>query len=348
MAMKSVWVSAALAGVCASISISAAAAELTGAGSSFVAPVIAKWADAYSKATGSQINYQSIGSSAGLKQIEAKTVDFGASDAPLKPEELDAKGLVQFPVIVGGIVPIYNLPTIPSGTLHLTGSVLADIYLGKITKWNDPAIAAVNSGIKLPDTAIAVVRRADGSGTSFNFTDYLAKVNPEWKSKVGAGTTVNWPIGTGGKGNEGVSLFVQRLQGAIGYVEYAYAKQSKLSYALVENAAGAYIQPDEASFQAAAAGAEWEKNRYYVVITNQPGKDAWPISASTFVLMQKAQDKPVQAAEVLKFFDWALNKGQKLASDLDYVPLPPTLVQSIEQSWSREIKDTSGKAISLK
>jgi phosphate transport system substrate-binding protein len=332
----------------ATLSGAASAADLTGAGSSFVAPVTAKWADAYNKSTGTQINYQSIGSSAGLKQIEAKTVDFGASDAPLKPEDLDAKGLVQFPVIVGGIVPVFNLPGIATGTLHLTGPVLADIYLGKITKWDDPAIVALNSGVKLPDTAIAVVRRADGSGTSFNFTNYLAKVSPEWKSKVGEGTTVNWPVGTGGKGNEGVSLFVQRLPGAIGYVEYAYAKQSKMPYALVQNAAGAYVQPDEASFQAAAAGAEWEKNRYYIVITNQPGKDAWPIAASTFVLMQKVQDKPAQGVEVLKFFDWALNKGQKLATDLDYVPLPANLVQSIEQSWTRDIKDTSGKAISLK
>ncbi|MGA2551592.1 MAG: phosphate ABC transporter substrate-binding protein PstS [Burkholderiaceae bacterium] len=332
----------------ATLSGAANAADLTGAGSSFVAPVTAKWADAYNKSTGTQINYQSIGSSAGLKQIEAKTVDFGASDAPLKPEDLDAKGLVQFPVIVGGIVPVFNLPGIATGTLHLTGPVLADIYLGKITKWDDPAIVALNSGVKLPDTAIAVVRRADGSGTSFNFTNYLAKVSPEWKSKVGEGTTVNWPVGTGGKGNEGVSLFVQRLPGAIGYVEYAYAKQSKMPYALVQNAAGAYVQPDEASFQAAAAGAEWEKNRYYIVITNQPGKDAWPIAASTFVLMQKVQDKPAQGVEVLKFFDWALNKGQKLATDLDYVPLPANLVQSIEQSWTRDIKDTSGKAISLK
>jgi phosphate transport system substrate-binding protein len=324
------------------------AAELTGAGSSFVAPVTAKWADAYNKATGTQINYQSIGSSAGLKQIEAKTVDFGASDAPLKPEELDAKGLVQFPVIIGGIVPVFNLPGISSGTLHLTGAVLADIYLGKITKWDDPAIVALNTGLKLPDSAIAVVRRADGSGTSFNFTNYLAKVSPEWKAKVGEGTTVNWPVGTGGKGNEGVSLFVQRLPGAIGYVEFAYAKQSKMPYALVENAAGAYVQPDEASFQAAAAGADWEKSRYYVVLTNQPGKDAWPIAASTFVLMQKVQDKPTQGAEVLKFFDWALTNGQKLALDLDYVPLPAKLVLSIQQSWQRDIKDASGKAISLK
>lgn len=337
-----------LGAIVVALAMQANAAELTGAGSSFVAPVVAKWADAYSKATGTQVNYQSIGSSAGLKQIEAKTVDFGASDAPLKPEELDAKGLVQFPVIVGGIVPVFNLPGIQSGTLHLTGQVLGDIYLGKITKWNDPAITHLNPTIKLPDTAIAVVRRADGSGTTFNFTDYLAKVNPEWKSKVGSGTSVNWPVGNGGKGNEGVSLFVQRLPGAIGYVEYAYAKQSKMPYALVQNASGTYVQPDEATFQAAAAGAEWEKNRYYVVITDQPGKNAWPIAASTFVVMQKVQDKPTQTAGVLKFFAWALNDGQKLAADLDYVPLPANLVKSIEATWAHEIKDTSGKAIAYK
>jgi len=337
-----------LGAIVVALAMQANAAELTGAGSSFVAPVVAKWADAYSKATGTQVNYQSIGSSAGLKQIEAKTVDFGASDAPLKPEELDAKGLVQFPVIVGGIVPVFNLPGIQSGTVHLTGQVLGDIYLGKITKWNDPAITHLNPTIKLPDTAIAVVRRADGSGTTFNFTDYLAKVNPEWKSKVGSGTSVNWPVGNGGKGNEGVSLFVQRLPGAIGYVEYAYAKQSKMPYALVQNASGAYVQPDEATFQAAAAGAEWVKNRYYVVITDQPGKNAWPIAASTFVVMQKVQDKPTQAAGVLKFFAWAFNDGQKLAAGLDYVPLPPNLVKSIEATWAHEIKDTSGKAIAYK
>ena len=334
--------------VAVALTMQANAAELTGAGSSFVAPVVAKWADAYNKATGTQVNYQSIGSSAGLKQIEAKTVDFGASDAPLKPEELDAKGQVQFPVIVGGIVPVFNLPGVASGSLHLTGQVLGDIYLGKIGKWNDPAIAGLNPGIKLPDTAIAVVRRADGSGTTFNFTDYLAKVNPEWKAKVGSGTSVKWPVGNGGKGNEGVSLFVQRLPGAIGYVEYAYAKQSKLPYALVQNAAGAYVEPDEATFQAAAAGAQWEKNRYYVVITNQPGKNTWPIAASTFVLMQRQQGKPGQAAGVLKFFDWAFTHGQSLAAGLDYVPLPANLVKSIETTWAHEIKDTSGKAIAYK
>jgi phosphate transport system substrate-binding protein len=326
----------------------AQAADLTGAGSSFAQPVISKWADAYSKSDGARINYQSIGSAAGIKQIEAKTVDFGASDAPMMPAELDAAGLVQFPIIIGGIVPVINVPGIKAGQMKLTGSVLADIYLGKLTKWNDPEIATLNPGLKLPDTSIAVVRRADGSGTTFNFTDYLSKVSPDWKSKVGEGTTVSWPVGTGGKGNEGVSLYVQRLQGAIGYVEYAYAKQSNMDFVLVQNSSGNYPLPDEKSFQAAAAGADWEKNRYYVVITNQSGKDAWPISASTFVMMQKTQEKPAQGAEVLKFFDWAFNKGQTLAAQLDYVPLPPTLVKSISDSWARELKDSSGKALSLK
>ena len=327
------------------ISGAAHAADITGAGSSFVAPVMSKWADAYNKATGNKINYQSIGSSGGMKQIEAKTVDFGASDAPFKPEDLDAKGLVQFPVIVGGIVPVFNLPGIEAGKLRLNGQVLGDIFLGKISKWNDPALVALNPSLKLPDTAIAVVHRADGSGTSFNFTNYLSKVNPEWKSKVGEGSAPNWPLGTGGKGNEGVSAFVQRLPGAIGYVEYAYAKQSKMPYASMQNADGQFVLPDDKTFKAAAAGAQWEKNRYYVILTNQPGKDSWPIAASTFVMMHKVQDKPAQATEVLKFFEWSFSKGGDLAEGLDYVPLPNTLVSSIETTWGGELKDAAGKAI---
>ncbi len=324
---------------------SAQAADITGAGSSFVAPVMSKWADAYNKATGNKINYQSIGSSGGMKQIEAKTVDFGASDAPFKPEDLDAKGLVQFPVIVGGIVPVFNLPGIEAGKLRLNGPVLGDIFLGKITKWNDPALVALNPSLSLPDTAIAVVHRADGSGTSFNFTNYLSKVNPEWKAKVGEGSAPNWPLGTGGKGNEGVSAFVQRLPGSIGYVEYAYAKQSKMPYASMQNADGQFVLPDDKTFKAAAAGAQWEKNRYYVILTNQPGKDSWPIAASTFVMMHKVQDKPTQATEVLKFFEWSFAKGDGLAESLDYVPLPNTLVSAISTTWGNELKDGSGKAI---
>ena len=324
---------------------SAQAADLTGAGSSFVAPVMSKWADAYNKATGNKINYQSIGSSGGMKQIEARTVDFGASDAPYKPEELDAKGLVQFPVIIGGIVPVFNLPGVAAGSLRLNGQVLGDIFLGKVTKWSDPAIKALNPSINLPETAIAVVHRADGSGTSFNFTNYLSKVNAEWKGKVGEGSAPNWPVGTGGKGNEGVSAFVQRLPGAIGYVEYAYAKQSKLPYASMQNADGAFVEPDDKTFKAAAAGAQWQQNRYYVILTNQPGKDSWPIAASTFVMMHKVQDKPTSATEVLKFFAWSFAKGGDLAENLDYVPLPPALVSSIESTWGGELKDASGKAI---
>ena len=334
------------AAIAAFFAVSAAhAADITGAGASFPAPVYSKWADAYNKATSNRLNYQSIGSGGGMKQIEAKTVDFGASDAPLKPEELDAKGLVQFPTVIGGIVPVFNLPGIEAGKLRLNGQVLGDIFLGKVTKWNDPAITALNPSLKLPDTAITVVHRADGSGTSFNFTNYLSKVNPEWKSKVGEGTAPNWPLGTGGKGNEGVSAFVQRIPGSIGYVEYAYAKQSKMPYASMQNAAGNYVLPDDSTFQAAAAGADWEKSRYYVILTNQAGKDAWPIAASTFIMMHKTQDKPEQGAEVLKFFDWSYKNGGKLAEELDYVPLPEALVASIRSTWARELKDASGKSI---
>ncbi len=323
----------------------ARAADITGAGASFPAPVYSKWADAYNKATSNRVNYQSIGSSGGMKQIEAKTVDFGASDAPLKPEELQAKGLVQFPTVIGGIVPVFNLKGIEPGKLRLNGQVLGDIFLGKITKWDDPAIKALNPSIQLPDTAITVVHRADGSGTSFNFTNYLSKVNAEWKAKVGEGSAPNWPVGTGGKGNEGVSAFVLRIPGAIGYVEYAYAKQSKMPYASMQNAAGNFVQPDDTTFQAAAAGAEWEKSNYYVILTNQAGKDAWPIAASTFIMMHKTQDKPGQGAEVLKFFDWSYKNGAKLAEDLDYVALPAPLVASIRSTWARDLKDASGKPI---
>jgi phosphate transport system substrate-binding protein len=334
------------AAIAALISIGTAqAADITGAGSSFVAPVMSKWADAYNKATGNKINYQSVGSGAGMKQIDAKTVDFGASDAPYKPEELDAKGLVQFPVIVGGIVPVFNLPGIEAGRLRLNGPVLGDIFLGNIRKWDDPAIKALNPSLTLPSTAIAVVHRADGSGTSFNFTNYLSKVNPEWKAKVGEGSAPNWPLGTGGKGNEGVSAFVQRLPGAIGYVEYAYAKQSKMPYASMQNADGKFVEPDDKTFKAAAAGAQWDKNRYYVILTNQPGADSWPIAASTFVMMHKVQDKPEQASEVLKFFEWSFSKGADMAESLDYVPLPGPLVSSIKATWSGELKDGAGKGI---
>lgn len=326
------------------MSQTAAAAEITGAGASFPAPIYAKWADAYHKASGNKVNYQSIGSGGGIKQINAKTVDFGASDMPLKPEELEKNGLMQFPTVIGGEVLAINLPGIKSGELRLTPAVLADIYLGKIVKWDDKAIAALNPKLKLPDQAIAVVRRADGSGTTFIFTNYLSKVSPEWKEKVGEGTAVQWPVGLGGKGNEGVSAFVQRLPGAIGYVEYAYALENKMPYALLQNAEGNYPLPTSASFKAAAAYANWTKAAFYEILTNEPGKDSWPIVGATFILMHKTQDKPAQAAEVLKFFDWSYKHGDKMAEDLVYVPLPDSLKKLIHTAWG-EIKDTSGKPV---
>ncbi|MBF0424999.1 MAG: phosphate ABC transporter substrate-binding protein PstS [Magnetococcales bacterium] len=320
------------------------AAEVTGAGASFPAPLYAKWADAYQKATGNKINYQSIGSGGGIKQIAAKTVDFGASDMPLKPEELEKQGLTQFPAVIGGEVLAINIPGIKSGTLHLTPALLADIYLGNITKWNDKKITEINPGLTLPDQVIAVVRRSDGSGTTFLFTNYLSKVSPEWKQKVGEGTAVQWPQGLGGKGNEGVSAFVQRLPGAIGYVEYAYALQNKMPYALLQNAEGAYPEPNEASFRAAAAHADWTKSAFNEILTNEPGKDSWPITGATFILMQKVQDKPEQGAASLAFFDWSLKNGAKMASDLSYVPLPDSLVNLIHIAWGG-IKDTTGKPV---
>lgn len=281
-----------------------AAQDVTGAGASFPAPLYSKWAADYNKATSVKINYQSVGSGAGLRQIEAKTVDFGASDAPLKDEELAKKGLMQFPTVIGGVVPVVNIKGIASGQLKLSGQVLGDIYLGKITKWTDPAIKALNPSLALPDAAIAPVRRADGSGTSFIFTNYLSKANAEWKTKVGEGTAVNWPVGAGGKGNEGVAAFVSRLPNSIGYVEYAYVKQNKMIFTQLKNAAGNFVSPEDVAFKAAAAGADWSKS-FYQILTEQPGKDAWPITGATFILMQKTQDKPAQAAASLKFFEWA-------------------------------------------
>lgn len=324
----------------------AAAQNVTGAGASFPAPLYSKWAADYNKATSVKINYQSVGSGAGIRQIDAKTVDFGASDAPLKDDELAKKGLVQFPTVIGGVVPVVNIKGITPGQLKLNGAVLGDIYLGKITNWTDPAIKALNPGLALPDAAIAPVRRADGSGTSFIFTNYLSKVNPEWKSKVGEGTAVNWPVGAGGKGNEGVAAFVNRLPNSIGYVEYAYVKQNKMSFAQLKNAAGTFVSPDDKAFKAAAAGADWAKS-FYQILTEQPGNDSWPITGATFILMHKAQDKPAQAAASLKFFEWAYKNGDKEADDLDYVPMPATVKAIIEKSWA-EIKDSSGKAIAFK
>ena len=322
------------------------AQEATGAGASFPAPLYAKWASDYHKATGVKLNYQSVGSGAGLRQIEAKTVDFGASDAPLSDADLAKKGLVQFPTVVGGVVPVVNIKGIAPGQIRLSGQVLGDIYLGKITHWNDAALKALNPGVPLPDAAIAPVRRADGSGTSFIFTNYRSKVNAEWKAKVGEGTAVNWPTGAGGKGNEGVAAFVARLPNSIGYVEYAYVKQNKMTYVQLQNSEGTFVAPDDTAFKAAAAGADWSKS-FHQILTNQPGKQSWPLTGATFILMHKAQDKPAQAATALKFFEWAYQSGDKTAADLDYVPMPESVKGVILKSWAG-IQDASGKAIALK
>ena len=326
---------------------SAFAQDVTGAGASFPAPVYAKWADAYNKASGARINYQSIGSGAGIRQIRGKTVDFGATDAPLNDAELAKDGMIQFPTVIGGVVPVVNIKGIAPGQVKMTGQVLGDIYLGKITKWNDPALVALNPGVPFPDAAIAPVRRADGSGTTFLFTNYLSKVNAEWKSKVGEGTAVNWPVGAGGKGNEGVSAFTMRLPNAIGYVEYAYAKQNKMSYVLMQNKDGSFVKPDDSAFKAAAAGAEWAKT-FFQVLTDQPGKGSWPITGATFILMHKVQDKPASATNSLKFFDWAYANGDKMADDLDYVPLPPAVKDLVRKLWADNLKDAAGKPIAFK
>lgn len=325
----------------------AVAQDVTGAGATFPAPLYAKWASDYNKATGVKINYQSVGSGAGIKQIDAKTVAFGASDMPLKDEELAKKGQIQFPTVIGGVVPVVNIKGVEPGQLRLNGQVLGDIYLGKITKWSDPAVKALNPNLALPDAAISPVRRADGSGTTFIFTNYLSKVNPEWKAKVGEGTAVNWPTGAGGKGNEGVAAFVGRLPNSIGYVEYAYVKQNKMNYALMQNSAGQFVAPDDTAFKAAAAGADWSKS-YYQILTNQPGAQSWPITGATFILMHKVQDKPEQAAATLKFFEWAYKNGDQTASALDYVPMPDSVKTQVMKMWASEIKDGSGKTVAYK
>jgi phosphate transport system substrate-binding protein len=336
----------ALSAVLAAASASTFAQDVTGAGATFPAPLYSKWADAYNKATGAKINYQSVGSGAGLRQIRGKTVDFGASDMPLSDADLAKDGLVQFPTVIGGVVPVVNVKGIAPGQLKMTGQLLGDIYLGKIAKWNDPAIAALNPGVPLPDTAIAPVRRADGSGTTFIFSNYLSKTNAEWKAKVGEGTAVNWPTGAGGKGNEGVAAFVQRLPNSIGYVEYSYAKSNKMSHVLMRNQAGNFVAPDDATFQAAAAAAEWSKS-FFQILTDQPGKDAWPITGATFIMMHKAQDKPAQASNSLKFFEWAFTNGDKMSTELEYVPLPEAVENLVRRQWA-DIKDGAGKPIAFK
>ena len=328
------------------LSSAAFAQDVTGAGATFPAPLYAKWADSYNKVSGARINYQSVGSGAGLKQIRGKTVDFGASDMPLKDEELKADGLVQFPTVIGGVVPVVNIAGIKPGQIKLTGQVLGDIYLGKVTKWNDTALTALNPGVPLPDAAISVVRRADGSGTSFIFTNYLSKVNEEWKTKVGEGTAVNWPAGAGGKGNEGVAAFVNRLPNSIGYVEYAYVKQNKMTYTQLKNKDGVFVSLDDINFKAAAAGADWAKS-FYQVLTEQAGKDAWPLTGATFIMMHKAQDKPAQASASLKFFEWAYTNGDAAAGELEYVALPDAVKNLVRKQWG-EIKDTAGKQVAFK
>ena len=335
-----------LAAAAMAFGLSAHAVDITGAGATFPFPIYAKWAEAYRQKTGTGMNYQSIGSGAGIKQIQAKTVDFGATDAPLKGDELVKAGLVQFPAIIGGVVPVVNLEGIKPGEIKLTGPVLADIYFGKLKKWNEKAIADLNPGVKLPDENITVVRRSDGSGTTFLWTDYLSKVSPEWKEKVGSSTAVAWPEGVGGKGNEGVASYVQRIKGAIGYVEYAYAKKNKMIHVAVRNKDGVFVQPDDSAFQAAAGYADWKSQPgFYQILTEQPGKTSWPITGASFILMPAKSDKPASTQEVMKFFDWALKNGQKMAEDLDYVPLPESVVKLINDEWRAQVKDAGGKAL---
>jgi len=322
------------------------AADVTGAGATFPYPIYAKWAESYKAATGTGMNYQSVGSGAGIKQIKAKTVDFGASDMPLKAAELDEAGLMQFPAIMGGVVAVVNVDGVAPGQLKMTGPVLADIYLGKITKWNAPEIAALNPGVKLPGDDITVVHRADSSGTSFLFTDYLSKVNPEFQTRIGAGTAVKWATGVGGKGNEGVAANVQRIKGSIGYVEWAYAKKNKLAHTQLKNKDGQFLQPDDENFKAAAASAEWTRTPgFAVVLTDTAGKNSWPITGVSYILMYKAQQDAAKGKEVVKFFDYAFKNGAAAAAELDYVPLPASVIKLVQGAWKVQLKDASGAAI---
>ncbi|MGA9332837.1 MAG: phosphate ABC transporter substrate-binding protein PstS [Rudaea sp.] len=336
---KSITIRLAIAAAAIAFSLAAGATDVTGAGSSFVYPVLSKWSAAYAEKTSNHVNYQSIGSGGGIAQIKAATVDFGASDKPLSASDLTQFGLGQFPSVIGGIVPAFNVEGIESGKLVLDGPTLANIFLAKITMWNDAAIAKLNPGMKLPATKINVVHRSDGSGTSFNFTNYLSKVSAEWKSKVGEGTAVQWPAGIGGKGNEGVSAYVKQIKGSIGYVEYAYALKNHIDYALMLNAAGKTVKPNGSTFQAAAATADWSHAKdFNLIMTNAPGADAWPITATTWVIMYKQPKNAQNAKVVFDFFKWSLEHGQKQAESLDYVPLPPTLVNQIETYWKTQFK----------
>jgi phosphate transport system substrate-binding protein len=335
-----------LAGAAIAIAATAAHAQnITGAGATFPAPIYAKWAEAYKASTGAQLNYQAIGSGGGVKQITSKTVDFGASDDPMPGADLDKNGLLQFPAVIGGVVAVFNLPGIQANQMSLTGPVLADIYRGTIKTWDDPAIAKLNAGLKLPSTAITLVYRSDSSGTTAVFTDYLAQVSPAFKASPGEGKTVNWPAGIGGRGNAGVAANVSKIAGAVGYVEYAYAKQNKMSYASMVNKDGKVVKADEQTFAAAAERADWNSAPGFGAnLNNQSGPNAWPITSASFILMHKAATDGARSADVLKFFRWALNNGQKLAVELDYVPMPANVVKQIEASWSN-IKDSSGKAV---
>lgn len=327
------------AGLVAASTTAAFAADITGAGATFPFPIYSKWADTYKKETGNGLNYQSIGSGGGIKQIQAKTVTFGASDAPLKAEQLEKDGLVQWPMVMGAIVPVVNIEGVKPGEMVFDGETLAGIYLGKITKWDDAAIKKLNPNLKLPSEAITVVRRSDGSGTTFNFTNYLAKASADWKSKVGEGTAVEWPVGVGAKGNEGVSGNISQTKNSIGYVEYAYAKQNKLTYTGLVNKAGKPVQPTVEAFQAAASNADWAKAPgYYVILTDQPGEKSWPITAATFILMHKDATDKVASQEAIKFFRWAFKNGGKAAEELDYIPMPEGVVTLVEKTWTAEIK----------
>jgi phosphate transport system substrate-binding protein len=322
------------------------AADMTGAGATFPYPIYAKWAEMYKKASGNGLNYQSVGSGAGIKQIKAKTVDFGASDMPLSAAELTEAGLFQFPAVMGGVVTIVNLPGITPGQMKLTGPVLADIYLGKITKWNAPEIVALNPGVALPADEITVVHRADSSGTSFLFTDYLSKTNADFKAKIGAGSAVKWATGVGGKGNDGVAANVQRIKGAIGYVEWAFAKKNKMSHTQLKNKDGVFLQPDDDAFKAAAAGAEWTKTPgFAIVLTDAAGKASWPITGVSYILMHKSQADAAKGKEVLKFFDWSFKNGAAAAAELDYVPMPDSVAKLVDAAWKTNLKDSTGKAI---
>ncbi len=333
-------------GLLAAASTSVAAAEISGAGATFPYPIYAKWADAYKKETGIGLNYQSIGSGGGIKQIKAKTVTFGASDAPLKGADLKKIGLSQFPMVMGGIVPVVNLAGIAPGALVIDGPTLAKIFMGQIKKWNDPVLAKLNPDAKLPDQAIAVVHRSDGSGTTFNFTYYLSDVSADWKSKVGNATAVQWPVGIGAKGNEGVANNVANTKGSVGYVEYAYALQNKLTYTKMVNKSGKTVSPTSEAFQAAAANADWKSQPGYgVILANQPGDKSWPMTAATWILMYKQPKDPASSAAALKFFAWAYKNGDKMAESLDYVPMPSNVVADIEKTWATEIKGKDGKPI---